>query len=241
MDAEIRQMSEPLWSEVDDYVTETLRLEDEALTGAARRAQTAGLPSIAVTAAQGMLLRLIAEIQGARRILELGTLGGYSTIFLARALPPGGRLISLELEPERARAAQASIAAAGLADRVQVRIGPALESLVALAGEGAEPFDLVFIDADKPATPQYFEHALALSRPGSIVIADNVVRGGELANPGTADAGARGMRRFHELLAADPRVNATTIQTVGAKGYDGFTLVRVRDEGGDPPPPGPPS
>jgi predicted O-methyltransferase YrrM len=222
-------MSEPRWSEVDDYVTETLRLEDEALTGAARRAQAAGLPSIAVTAAQGMLLRLIAEIHGARRILELGTLGGYSTIFLARALPPGGRLISLELDPERARAAEASIAAAGLSDRAQVRIGPALESLAALEGEGAEPFDLVFIDADKPATPQYFEHALALSRPGTVIIADNVVRAGALADRGTADAGARGMQRFHELLAAEPRVDATTIQTVGSKGYDGFTLVRVRE------------
>lgn len=220
-------MDQKRWSEVDDYLTATLRLEDQALRDAAGRAHTAGMPAIAVTAPQGRLLQLIAQIHGARRILELGTLGGYSTIFLARALPPGGRLISLELEPDRAQAAQASIEAAGLTDRVEVRVGPALQSLEAMEAGAEEPFDLVFIDADKPATPRYFEHALALSRPGAVIIADNVVRSGALADPGTADAGAQGMRRFHDLLAAEPRVSATTIQTVGAKGYDGFTLVRV--------------
>ncbi|HEV7942952.1 MAG TPA: O-methyltransferase [Solirubrobacteraceae bacterium] len=220
-------MDQKRFTEVDEYLTDTLHLEDEPLRHAAQRAQEDGLPPIAVTPAQGKLLQLIAQIHGARRILELGVLGGYSTIFLARALPPDGRLISLELQESYAQTARASIAAAGLSDRVEVRVGPALEGMQALQAEGAEPFDLTFIDADKPATPEYFEHALALSRPGALIISDNVVRHGELADPDTADAGAQGMRRFHELLAAEPRVSATTIQTVGAKGYDGFTLALV--------------
>jgi predicted O-methyltransferase YrrM len=216
------------WTEVDDYITQTLRLSDPQLDATIAAAQAADLPEIAVTPPQGMLLQLIAQILGARRILELGTLGGYSTIFLARALPPEGRLISLELRSECAQSARASIDAAGLSNRVEVRVTPALEGLQALQAEGAAPFDLTFIDADKAPTPDYFEHALRLSRPGSVIIADNVVRGGELADPSTADAGAQGMRRFHDVLAAEPRVQATTIQTVGAKGYDGFTLAVVR-------------
>jgi predicted O-methyltransferase YrrM len=222
-------MDQNRFNEVDEYLTDTLRLEDEALAHAAQQAQAAGLPPIAVTPAQGKLLQLIAQIHGARRILELGVLGGYSTIFLARALPPKGRLIGLELQESYAQTARASIAAAGLSERVEVRVGPALAGLKALQAEDVEPFDLTFIDADKPATPEYFEQALALSRPGALILADNVVRGGELADPQSADAGAQGMRRFHELLAAEPRVSATTIQTVGAKGYDGFTLVRVKE------------
>ncbi len=220
-------MTEPRWSEVNDYITQTLGLHDPQLEGAIAASKAAGLPEIAVTAPQGMLLALIAQIQGARRILELGTLGGYSTIFLARALPAGGRLISLELREDCAQTARASIQAAGLSDRVEVRVGPALDGLQELEAQGVPPFDLTFIDADKPLTPEYFEHALRLSRPGSIIVADNVVRRGELADPDTADAGAQGMRRFHELIAAEPRVRATTIQTVGAKGYDGFTLALV--------------
>lgn len=222
-------MDQRRWTEVDDYVTETLGLEDQALRGALQRAEAAALPAIAVTAPQGRLLQLIAQIHRARRILELGALGGYSTICLARALPPEGRLISLELREDCAAAARASIEAAGLSDRVEVRLGPALESLRALEDEGVEPFDLTFIDADKPSTPEYFEHALRLSAPGALIITDNVVRNGELANPQTAEASVQGMRRFHDLLAAQPRVSATTIQTVGAKGYDGFTLALLQE------------
>lgn len=220
-------MDQRRFTEVDEYLTDTLALENEALRHATQQAKAAGLPPIAVTPAQGKLLQLIAQIHGARRILELGALGGYSTIFLARALPADGRLISLELQESYAQIARASIAAAGLADRVEVRVGAALEGMKALQAEGAEPFDLTFIDADKPATPEYFEQALALSRPGALIIADNVVRRGALADPDTEDAGAQGMRRFHRLLAAQPRVSATTVQTVGAKGYDGFTLALV--------------
>jgi predicted O-methyltransferase YrrM len=217
-------MDHQRWREVDDYITEMLDLEDQALRGAVQRADDAELPAIAVTAPQGKLLQLIAQIHGAKRILELGALGGYSTIYLARALPQDGRLISLELRSDCARAARQSIQAAGLSDRVEVREGPALESLQALEREGVEPFDLTFLDADKPPTADYFAYALKLSRPGAVIISDNVVRDGELANPQTSDPGAQGMRRFHDLLAAEPRVSATTIQTVGAKGYDGFTL-----------------
>lgn len=220
-------MENQRWREVDDYITEMLALEDQQLRGAAQRAADAELPAIAVTAPQGKLLQLIAQIHGAKRILELGALGGYSTIYLARALPKNGRLVSLELRSDCAQAARASITAAGLSDRVEVREGPALEGLKKLEQEGVEPFDLTFLDADKPPTADYFAHALRLSRPGAIIISDNVVRDGELANPQTNDPSAQGMRRFHDLLASEPRVSATTIQTVGAKGYDGFTLALV--------------
>lgn len=220
-------MSDPRWNSVDDYLTETLRLRDAALDRAQQAAGEAQLPAIAVTAPQGMLLHLIALIHGARRILEIGTLGGYSTIWLARALPAGGQLVSLEVDPRFAETAQASIASAGLAEKVRVRVGPALETLQEIAAEEVEPFDLTFIDADKPATPEYFQWALKLSRPGAVIIADNVVLGGALADADTDDARAHGARRLHEMLAAEPRVQGTTIQTVGAKGYDGFTLMRV--------------
>lgn len=222
-------MDEQRWTQVDDYITSTLGLSDAALDAAVAKAEAAQLPPIAVTAPQGMLLQLIAQIQKARRILELGTLGGYSTIFLARALPPQGRLISLELKANCAQAARASLESAGLADSVEVRETPAMEGLEALQAEGVEPFDLIFLDADKAPTAEYFQHALELSRPGTIIIADNVVRDGQLGDPGTADASAQGMRRFHDVLAQEPRVSATTIQTVGAKGYDGFTIVLVKE------------
>ncbi len=209
----------PSWGDVDEYVEGLLFAPDPALEAALR--DSAGLPAIAVTAAQGRFLKLLARIHGARRILEIGTLGGYSTIWLARALPPAGRLVSLELDPG---VAAANVAAAGLAGLVEIRVGPAAGSLRQLIAEGADPFDLVFIDADKRSTPEYFSLALELCRPGAVIIADNVVRYGALADPATADDGAQGMRRFHEMLAAEPRVEATTIQTVGAKGWDGFTL-----------------
>lgn len=218
---------EHVWSEVDAYVQETLLGEDEALAAAERASAAEGLPPIAVSAPQGRLLTLLAEIHGARRVLELGTLGGFSTICLARALPADGRLVSLEVDPDRARVALANVRAAGFGELVEVRVGPALETLPQIAAQESVPFDLVFIDADKENTPHYFEWALRLTRPGAVIVADNVVRGGALIDAADPSPGARGMRAFHELLAQEPRVQATTIQTVGSKGYDGFTLARV--------------
>ena len=219
------------WSAVDGFVTATLLGEDPILEQALRAAEQAGLPSIAVTAPQGALLALLARMRGARRILEVGTLGGYSTIWLARALAPGGSLVTLELQEDYARVAGENIERAGLSDRVEIRVGPAARSLRELVAQGAEPFDMAFIDADKASTPRYFELALALVRPGGAILVDNVVRGGELGDPATADAGAAAMRRLHERLAQERegtrRLSATTIQTVGEKGYDGFTLVLI--------------
>lgn len=223
-------MSDQRWSEVDDYVIEKLGLTDAALQHAQQAAKEAQLPAIAVTAPQGMLLHLIARVQKARRILEIGTLGGYSTIWLARALPADGRLISLEVDKRCVQTATASIEAAGLSDRVEVLLGPGLQSLQQLHAKDVEPFDLTFIDADKPATPDYFQWACKLSRPGALIIADNVVRGGDLADPATENLQARGGQRLHELLATKPDAKATTIQTVGAKGYDGFTFVLLDAE-----------
>jgi len=226
-------VSEPLWSAVDAYVEDLLLGLDPALDAAVHASAEAGLPSIAVTAPQGKLLHLLARVQGARSILELGTLGGYSSIWLARALPPDGRLLTLELDPSYAQVAAANIERAGLAERIQMRVGPALDTLEELLAEGAGPFDLIFIDADKQSTPQYFARALELSRRGSVIVVDNVVRGGAVIDPASEDPRAQGMRRFHELLGAEcaaGRVSATTIQTVGGKGYDGFTLVLVDAE-----------
>jgi predicted O-methyltransferase YrrM len=224
-------MSEQLWSEVDSYIDERLVGADEALAAAVQTAADAGLPAIALSPAQAKMLHLLARIHGARSILELGTLGGYSTIWLARALPGDGRLVTLELNPSYAEVAAANVNLAGLSGLVKILVGPALDSLRGLIEEGAGPFDLIFIDADKEGTPEYFTHALELSRPGSVIVTDNVVRGGAVIDPDTDDPRAQGMRRFHELLAADRagerRVSATTIQTVGSKGYDGFTLALV--------------
>jgi predicted O-methyltransferase YrrM len=220
-------VSEQRWDDVDEYVGDLLIGGDRALQAALRASEAAGLPAIALTPPQGKLLHLIARIRGARRILEVGTLGGYSTIWLAMALPDDGHLVSLELEPRYAEVARANAERAGLAGLIEIRVGAALESLRELIDEGAGPFDLTFIDADKPSTPEYFQLALELSRPGSVIVADNVVRGGALADPGSEDPGALGMRRFHELLSRTAGVSATTIQTVGAKGYDGFTLALV--------------
>ncbi|MCW3056306.1 MAG: O-methyltransferase family 3 [Solirubrobacterales bacterium] len=220
-------MSQERWSDVDGYTADLLVREDDALRAAVADSAAAGLPQIAVTPNQGKLLHLLVRIQGARSVLEVGTLGGYSTIWLARALPPGGGLVTLELDQDYARVAAANIARAGIADRVEQRVGPAVDSLRELIGEGAGPFDFIFIDADKRSTPQYFELALELAREGSVIVADNVVRGGALVDPASDDPGAQGMREFHELLAAAPGATGTTIQTVGAKGYDGFTLALV--------------
>ena len=220
-------MSRERWREVDAYVGELLLGEDPALEAALRASAEAGLPAIAVSPPQGRFLNLLARVHGARLILELGTLGGYSTIWLARALPADGRLVTLELDPDYAAVAEANIARAGLADLVEQRVGPAAEGLRRLTEEGAGPFDLVFIDADKQGTPEYFELSLQLVRPGGLIVVDNVVRDGALADPDTDDPRALGMRRFHELASKQPRVEATTIQTVGSKGYDGFTMMLV--------------
>ncbi len=217
-------MSRERWTAVDHYIGTLLAPHDEALTGALRDSEAAGLPPIQVSPAQGKLLDLLARTIGARRVLEFGALGGYSTIWLGRALPADGRLITLEANPEYAGVARASIERAGLGELVELRIGPALETLPLLEEEGAGPFDLTFIDADKVNTPNYFAWALERSRPGALIVADNVVRGGTLIEADSDDPATQAQRRFHEILAAEPRVSATTIQTVGAKGYDGFTV-----------------
>ncbi len=225
-----------LWSAVDRYINDQLVPDDPVLEAALRASADGGLPPIAVTPNQGKLLALIARVQGASTILELGTLGGYSTIWLARALPPGGRLITLEAEPRYAEIARANIASAGLAQSVEIRVGPALQSMPELLAEGAGPFDLIFIDADKQNYPGYFEWSLKLSRPGTVIVGDNVVRDGAILDPDaidplTGDPGLiQGVRRFYELLSAgidQGLVSATAIQTVGDKGHDGFALAIV--------------
>ncbi len=220
-------MTQASWDAVDAYVNEQLVREDPALQAAHDASVAAGLPPIALTPPLAKMLYLIARAHGARRILELGTLGGYSTIWLARALPADGHLITLELRADYAALAATNTTQAGVAGLIDIKVGPALDSMRELIAAAAPPFDLIFIDADKEGTPDYFEHALRLSRPGTLIVTDNVVRAGALADPATDDPRALGMRRFHELLAAEPRVVATTVQTVGAKGYDGFTLALV--------------
>ncbi len=220
-------MVQDTWTAVDDYVTGLLAPPDEGLETAVRAGEAAGLPQIQVSPPQGKLLYLLAKTIGARSILEFGTLAGYSTIWLARALPTDGRLISLEADPRYAEVAAASIAAAGRGNVVEVRVGAALDQLPQLDAEGAGPFDLTFIDADKVNTPEYFTWALEHSRPGSLIVADNVIRDGRLVDLADEDPAITAQRHFHELLAAEQRVEATTIQTVGGKGYDGFTLARV--------------
>lgn len=219
-------MDEQRWTAVDDYFNGLLVPPDEVLDGALRASAEAGLPAINVAPNQGKLLHLLARIHGARTILEIGTLGGYSTIWLARALPPGGRLVTLEAEPRHFEVARATIARAGLSEVVELRLGRALDTLPGLVDDA--PFDLVFIDADKPSNPDYFAWALKLTRPGSLIVVDNVVRGGRVADPGSDDPAVAGVRRLVDLVAAEPRVSATTLQTVGVKGYDGFLLALVQ-------------
>ncbi len=220
-------MSLELWTAVDDYLQDLIVPPDPALDAAMDASEAAGLPAIAVSPAQGKFLMLLAQIQGARTILEIGTLGGYSTIWLARALPADGRLITLEAVPKHAEVASANIARAGLSDRVEVRVGKALQTLPQLEAEGVSPFDLIFIDADKQNNPHYLAWALKFSRRGGLIITDNVIRDGRVIDAATDDPNIQGVRRFHELVAAEPRLSATTIQTVGSKGYDGFTLAVV--------------
>ena len=213
-------MDESRWNAVDEYVNGLLIQEDDALHEALRASEAAGLPSIAVSPAHGKFLYLLARVQKATRILEIGTLGGYSTIWLARGLAPNGRVTTLELHPKHADVARSNLERAGVSDRVEIHVGRAIDTLPKLA----PPFDLVFIDADKPSTPSYFEWALRLSRPGTLILVDNVVRRGALADADTDDESARAMQRLSELVSAESRVSATLIQTVGVKGYDGFMI-----------------
>ncbi|MFE3329389.1 O-methyltransferase [Streptomyces sp. NPDC059176] len=220
-------MSEDQWNAVDTYVTDALAPADEALTEALAASDAAGLPPIAVAPNQGKLLHLLALTQGAKRILEIGTLGGYSTIWLGRALPSDGQLVTLEFDPAHADVARANLARAGLDKVAEVRVGAALDTLARLEAEGAEPFDMFFIDADKVNNPNYVEWAVKLSRPGSLIIVDNVVRGGGILDAASEDAAIRGTRRMFELVSEHPRLTATAVQTVGSKGYDGFLMARV--------------
>jgi predicted O-methyltransferase YrrM len=215
------------WTAVDEYLTELLVPSDPVIEAALEDSDAAGLPAISVTPTQGKLLWLFARLVGARKILELGTLGGYSTIWLARALPKDGRLITIEASPEHAKVAGANLQRAGLTDRVELRIGRGLDLLPQLATEGVAPFDLIFIDADKVSTADYFVWALKLARPGTLIITDNVIRKGAVADAKSRDSSVVGMRRFFELLAKEKGVSATAIQTVGSKGYDGFAIAIV--------------
>lgn len=220
-------MNTQVWSKVDDFLTGPLGLDDPVLAAALADSEAAGLPPIQVSPPQGKLLHLLAAAGGARRILEIGTLGGYSTIWLARALQPGGRLITLELNPKHAEVARANLTRAGLADCVEVRVGPARDSLAQLHAEQAGPFDLVFIDADKASTPDYLNWALRMTAPGSLIMVDNVVRGGAVTDPNNPNPDVQGIRRALAEMAANPNLVTSAMQTVGGKGYDGFALALV--------------
>jgi predicted O-methyltransferase YrrM len=220
-------MDQELFSAVDAFIGKTVAGEDEALRASVQAAEAAGLPSIQVSPPQGKLLQLLVRLVGARRVLEFGTLGGYSAILMARALPDDGRLTTLEAKPEYAEVARRSIEGAGVGERVEVRVGPALEALPGLEHHDAAPFDFVFIDADKVNTPNYFRWSLDHTRPGGLIIADNVVRDGALGDADSTDEAAQAQRRLHEMLRDEPRASATTIQMVGVKGYDGFLVALV--------------
>jgi len=220
-------MDQARWSDVDQYLDEAVVGSDAALDAALADVAAAGMPAISVSPALGKLLHILARTVGARRILEVGTLGGYSTIWMARAVPADGRVVTLEIDPSNAAVAAASIARAGVADRVDIRIGRGVDSLASLMAEGVEPFDMVFIDADKQSNPEYVAWALRLTRVGSVIIVDNVVRGGAVADAATTDPSILGIRRMNEMIAAEPRLLTTAIQTVGSKGYDGFAIALV--------------
>jgi predicted O-methyltransferase YrrM len=222
-------MSQKLWTQVDDYICDQLVPEDRFLTQTLLDSKSAGLPDIAVAPNQGKMLNLIARLMGAKRILEIGTLGGFSTIWLARALPDDGRLITCEYSSKHADVAAANIARAGLAAKVDIRVGPALATLPLLQAEEQKPFDLVFIDADKQNNANYVQWALKLTRPGSLIVIDNVIREGKVIDAASGDEMVEGVRRMNAVIAAEPRLDATSIQTVGSKGHDGFTLALVRE------------
>jgi len=219
-------MGQEKWTAVDSYIADLFIAPDAALEAALASSTAAGLPAISVSPTQGKLLHMLARVQGARKILEIGTLGGYSTIWLARALPADGHLISLELDPKHAEVARANLARAGVKN-AEIRLGRAVDTLQQLVAESAGPFDLIFIDADKPGYSDYLQWSLKLSRRGTLIIADNVVRAGGVADPANTDTNVQGIRRFNELLAAEKRVTTTAIQTVGSKGYDGLAFILV--------------
>lgn len=218
-------MSNTAWGRVDDYIVDRLVDEDVALIEALKANAAGGLRPIDVSAAQGKFLHLLVRMSGARRILEIGTLGGYSAIWMAKALPADGAIVTLEYEPHHATVARANIERAGFADRIEVRVGAAAKTLPVLAAELPEPFDFVFIDADKPSNTTYLDWAIKLGRPGTVIVLDNVVRDGEVANAASRDPNVLGSRGAFELIAANPRLSATALQTVGAKGYDGFAVM----------------
>lgn len=218
-------MSQELWTKVDDYLGATIIQPDTALAAAIQAGDEAGLPAISVSASLGKLLHLLVRMSGARSILEIGTLAGYSTIWMARALAPGGRVVTLEIDAKHAEVARANFERAGVGDAIEVRVGRARETLPTLAG--VAPFDFVFIDADKESIPEYFTWALRFSHPGTAIVVDNVIRAGAVADDASTDARVQGVRRFNDMLASETRVSATSVQTVGSKGYDGFTLALV--------------
>ena len=220
-------MSRETWQLVDQYFADQLLRTDTALDQAIENSQQGGLPQIQVAANQGKLIHLFVKMIGAKRILEIGTLGGYSTIWLARALPEDGSIVTLELEPHHAKVATATFQAAGLGDRIRVIEGPAAISLKSLYDEDPTPFDFIFVDADKPSNPIYFDWALKFSHPGSIIFIDNVVRDGKVGDPTSTDAQVKGVFDVVEMIRKEPRVESTALQTVGSKGYDGFILARV--------------
>jgi predicted O-methyltransferase YrrM len=224
-----REIQDALWTDVDRYLNATLVPSEVVLESALAANAAAELPSIDVSPTQGKFLHMLALMLGARRILEIGTLGGYSTIWLARALPRNGRLITMEFSPKHAAVAEENIARAGFEKIVEIRIGPAADSLAQLHAENPQPFDLIFIDADKPSNPTYLEWAIKLSRKGTLIVVDNVIRDGEIANASSTDPAIIGTRAMFEMLSANPRLCATALQTVGSKGYDGFALALVTD------------
>ncbi|TIX61378.1 MAG: O-methyltransferase [Mesorhizobium sp.] len=220
-------MSKKTWTAVDDYIVASLFEADPVLDAVLTANRNQGLPAIDVSAAQGKLLSLLVRIRGARRVLEIGTLGGYSTIWMARGLPVDGKVVTLELDPHHARVARSNFERAGVSDRIDLRIGPALQSLAALSGENAGPFDLVFIDADKPNNPNYLDWAMKLSRPGTVIVCDNVIRDGAVVQEDSGDANVEGARAAFSFIGGERRLDGTAIQTVGAKGYDGFAIAIV--------------
>lgn len=222
-------MTQETWTAVDEYFRGLVIREDSTLQAAVKASAAAGLPAIEVSSAQGKLLHILARSIGARHILEIGTLGGYSTIWLARALPEDGRVLTLEMNPKHAEIALRNFARAGVADKIELRLGTALETLPQLAAEGRGPFDLIFIDANKSNMPEYFEWSLKLARVGSIIFADNVVRSGGVLDADSDDANIQGVRRFIEMLGREKRVTSTVMQAVGPKGYDGFALILVAE------------
>lgn len=220
-------MAEKLWQAVDNYYDDLFGLSDPVMEDVLAASDAGGLPAIQVSPLQGRLLMMLAQMNNARRILEIGTLGAYSTIWLARALAPDGKLVTLEFDPRHAKVAEANIARAGFSTQVEVRLGKAADSLAAMIAGGERPFDLVFIDADKTGYPVYLQASLKLVRPGSIIVADNMVRNGAVADPKSRDASVQGARKFNEIVAGEKRLCATAVQTVGEKGYDGFVVARV--------------